>query len=651
VLRRSTDISKLLGAAGVTGLELFERLTSEVDSWLSLHLRDLRQKDPSGVVTKEQEQSLRKQALRERDAIFAKVCQENGIGSDLVSLASAAETLASAISKGELLADNDLDEDYDFEGRCEDLIEFKERHGHCRVPRGWRENVELSNWVRNLRRKKIRGTLSSEKIAKLEELGFVWRKERKDSWEEHFLQLIEFNERFGHCRVSRNWKENVKLGQWVQSLRRLKLSGRLSDDKIARLESIGFEWRLRQKEEGVSQDSREAYDGESDPGVASSGSDLDGYSEAEEDQPCWLRESETKRWHSIDISLIKDQSQLPFAYHDGLRAPPQPLAITTAAVATTTTTKLSATMRNKKAKARLPSAPTFSLNDIDEDQSYGQFGHETHGYLDDDDDDDAEFDAVLDDEEEDDDWEGIKTTSRSKRKRAVEKKPKSRQQHDTDRRPVSSSPAKTGVRACMECGATKTPHWRRGPSDEYGDPAFLCNACGLRYYKTLQQKPSAKSKKRSSPTKKQKTHREHDPQDEVATAATRETAADKKTSKTTKAKRPTTVTEAVTDSDSESREGIPADEATALRDADEGTEHCVKEDATGHEDLGRAGIQAAGAENTHVPWLLAFKQKRKDLQKLASASSGQPTTAAAATNESCLSLAKEEDDEIFDFVE
>jgi hypothetical protein len=101
-------------------------------------------------------------------------------------------------------------------------------------------------------------------------------------------------------------------------------------------------------------------------------------------------------------------------------------------------------MRNKKAKARLPSAPTFSLNDIDEDHSYGQFGHETHGYLDDDD--DAEFDAVLDDdEEEDDDWEGIKTTSRSKRKRAVEKKPKSRQQHNTDQRPVSSSPAKTGT--------------------------------------------------------------------------------------------------------------------------------------------------------------------------------------------------------------
>jgi hypothetical protein len=106
----------------------------------------------------------------------------------------------------------------------------------------------------------------------------------------------------------------------------------------------------------------------------------------------------------------------------------------------------------------------------------------------------------------------------------------------------------------------------------------------------------------------------------------------------------------VTDSDSESREGIAADEATALRDTDEGTEHCVKEDATGHEDLGRAGIQAAGAENAHVPWLLAFKQKRKDLQKLAPTSSGQ-STAAATTNESCLSLAREEDDEIFDFVE
>ena len=65
--------------------------------------------------------------------------------------------------------------------------------------------MNLSNWVRNLRRKKIRGTLTSERIARLEELGFVWRKERKDSWEEHFAQLIEFKERFVSSRSLASW--------------------------------------------------------------------------------------------------------------------------------------------------------------------------------------------------------------------------------------------------------------------------------------------------------------------------------------------------------------------------------------------------------------------------------------------------------------
>jgi hypothetical protein len=80
------------GAAGVDGLKLFERLTGEVDSWFTQHLRDLAfteyvpsshadchidqltlVRGSAGEVTKEQEVSIRKKALRERDIIFSKV--------------------------------------------------------------------------------------------------------------------------------------------------------------------------------------------------------------------------------------------------------------------------------------------------------------------------------------------------------------------------------------------------------------------------------------------------------------------------------------------------------------------------------------------------------------------------------------------------
>lgn len=307
----------------------------------------------------------------------------------------------------------------------------------------------------------------------------------------------------------------MRVGFRVQSLRRLKLSSRLADDKIARLESIGFEWRLRQKEDGPGHEFRDgdqvdAYGDHSADSVDANSDD--DFVATENDEPTQTKsEDRVDRWRSYardDMWPTKDhQPQRVFAYYDGLRM--EELTTTKSSTATTTTTKTATvtkastttTMRNKKAKVRLPRSPTFSLNDLDETLPE-KYGHAKYDY---DDDDDEEFDAALDDddEEEDDDWEdGARSTSRAKRKRTKER-PKGRHvSHDSDKRPMSplanksgklpacifsfapcarSSHVTAGVRACVECGATKTPHWRRGPSDKHGDPAFLCNACGLRF--------------------------------------------------------------------------------------------------------------------------------------------------------------------------
>ncbi len=93
----------------------------------------------------------------------------------------------------------------------------------------------------------MRGVLPPEKVAMMEEIGFQWRKERGDLWLQHFQELVEFKERFGHCRVPHNWKENVKLARWVHSLGRSRLAEDLSDEKIQRLDSLGLEWQWLQK--------------------------------------------------------------------------------------------------------------------------------------------------------------------------------------------------------------------------------------------------------------------------------------------------------------------------------------------------------------------------------------------------------------------
>lgn len=74
-----------------------------------------------------------------------------------------------------------------WEERLQDLMLFKQIHGHCMVPSNFEPNVQLAIWIKRQRRqyKKYQaGTASSmtpERIGRLEAIGFVWdcRKQSK----------------------------------------------------------------------------------------------------------------------------------------------------------------------------------------------------------------------------------------------------------------------------------------------------------------------------------------------------------------------------------------------------------------------------------------------------------------------------------------
>ena len=54
--------------------------------------------------------------------------------------------------------------------RC--VLEYKERHGDCLVPRKWPENRHLGRWV--YRRQKRLVKLTKDQTQRLNEIGFVW---------------------------------------------------------------------------------------------------------------------------------------------------------------------------------------------------------------------------------------------------------------------------------------------------------------------------------------------------------------------------------------------------------------------------------------------------------------------------------------------
>uniref|UniRef100_UPI0009B050FF DEAD/DEAH box helicase n=1 Tax=Chlamydia suis TaxID=83559 RepID=UPI0009B050FF len=121
------------------------------------------------------------------------------------------------------------------------LLDFREEHGHCKVPEGYPQNPQLALWVSDQRKKFKEGKLSEDRIARLEELGFVWRV-LEEAWEENFLELQRFREEHGHCKVPQRYPQNPSLGVWVGRQRRRFKKGKLAEDRIARLEEIGFVW-------------------------------------------------------------------------------------------------------------------------------------------------------------------------------------------------------------------------------------------------------------------------------------------------------------------------------------------------------------------------------------------------------------------------
>ena len=76
--------------------------------------------------------------------------------------------------------------------------------------------------------------------------------ENNRSWEDHYAVLLKFKEgNNGSARVPLKYKADLRLGKWVQTQRQqYKLlqdgskKSKLSEDRIERLESVGFEWEV-----------------------------------------------------------------------------------------------------------------------------------------------------------------------------------------------------------------------------------------------------------------------------------------------------------------------------------------------------------------------------------------------------------------------
>jgi len=159
--------------------------------------------------------------------------------------------------------------------RYEELVEFKAKFGHCKVPRLY---GTLGKWVSDQRIKYkknqegLKTNLTPERTQKLINLGMIWyifklksKEERADRkpWTHRYEELLKFKEEHGHTVVPQHYPV---LGQWVHSQRvnyKLMKQGRkslMSPTQAMDLHSIGFAFEVMpRKKQSVRQSLANPY--------------------------------------------------------------------------------------------------------------------------------------------------------------------------------------------------------------------------------------------------------------------------------------------------------------------------------------------------------------------------------------------------------
>ena len=127
--------------------------------------------------------------------------------------------------------------------KYKELQAFYKEHGHSNVPKGCNQSSELSIWVSNMRRRAHH--LSKEQLRLLEKVDFCWAVD-KVLWESFYGRLKAYRAKNGHCLVPRNWKEDPNLSIWINQQRNYYKIGRIDQERVCRLNELGFVWDVLQ---------------------------------------------------------------------------------------------------------------------------------------------------------------------------------------------------------------------------------------------------------------------------------------------------------------------------------------------------------------------------------------------------------------------
>ena len=153
-----------------------------------------------------------------------------------------------------------------FNGRVKDLKAYKEKYGHVNVSR--KTDKSLYNWCTNIRSSRNKPgegklKLTADHITALDAIGFDWNfgttrtREKSISFIDRVEALRQYKEKHGHLNVT--FKANKSLNNWCYNIRNARSKSgeckiKLTQERIAALDAIGFDWTKTVLQRSGSQD-------------------------------------------------------------------------------------------------------------------------------------------------------------------------------------------------------------------------------------------------------------------------------------------------------------------------------------------------------------------------------------------------------------
>ena len=129
-------------------------------------------------------------------------------------------------------------------------INFKTINGYKADENGY----NLGTWISSQKAYYKKGSLSEDKIKKLEEIGMIFKNINDVTWNMTYELAKKYYKHYGDLKIPRSFKtvngyevdeKGYTLGAWINTQRFSYKKGTLFEDRIRKLEEIGMMWNIR----------------------------------------------------------------------------------------------------------------------------------------------------------------------------------------------------------------------------------------------------------------------------------------------------------------------------------------------------------------------------------------------------------------------